>query len=346
MRRLHIDLRFAQELHHELDNLGRVFLNNVQNLQNVEQYPLWKGDWDLLSGQSNQLQQKFQNIDHIIEGIIKAVNRSEQVNDIIKARRDMLIEKDRDIVSLIKAAKKTVVNILFIIKQVKVEVEVRLQERLRMLNSEERESMQDLQKIRNLKMLQKFELRELLKLQDEQSYNDLTDEARLQQMQIITKNKERINSIREKLIFERPLDRKCRNILKATGLGRESMDADKLFRLINSIENHFEQVLKQLDIVLEQIHLLHADSQTQGLPQITNPTFWNHLYRKVALDPNNLNANIVSIYNWVTMQCWHNSAINSLYSSIFYLTFYQILTNSTIRERVKIRIPTSTKYLF
>ncbi|CEI90552.1 hypothetical protein RMCBS344292_04874 [Rhizopus microsporus] len=54
--------------------------------------------------------------------------------------------------------------------------------------------------------------------------------------------------------------------------------------------NQHARLFQQSEIITQQIRLVDSNLQTQGLPKITNETFWSHLYRKVAVDPNNLNA--------------------------------------------------------
>jgi hypothetical protein len=45
----------------------------------------------------------------------------------------------------------------------------------------------------------------------------------------------------------------------------------------------------------QQIFLTTTEEQTNAsFPNVTDETFWSHIYRKVAADPNNLNGRIVS----------------------------------------------------
>lgn len=85
---------------------------------------------------------------------------------------------------------------------------------------------------------------------------------------------------------------------------RDCMNRDELISRMITVEIQYAQLFQQSEILSQQIRLLDTNPETQGLPQITNITFWSHLYRKVALDPNNLNATIVSIFHFNIHLAW------------------------------------------
>jgi hypothetical protein len=124
--------------------------------------------------------------------------------------------------------------------------------------------------------------------------NDLTEEARLEQIQILTATRERIAVAENQLRIMQPIEQQSQNTLNTNEAARECMNMDILIRRLNSMENQHARLFQQSEIITQQIRLVDSNLQTQGLSKITNETFWSHLYRKVALDPNNLNAAIVS----------------------------------------------------
>ncbi len=66
---------------------------------------------------------------------------------------------------------------------------------------------------------------------------------------------------------------------------------------LGRIEEQYGRLFQQAEIVTQQIFLTATEERTNALfPNVTDETFWSHVYRKVAADPNNLNGWIVSYY--------------------------------------------------
>ncbi|KAG1223689.1 hypothetical protein G6F67_009612 [Rhizopus microsporus] len=148
--------------------------------------------------------------------------------------------------------------------------------------------------IANLRELHQLVLQTLPAVQNVLKQNDLTEEARLEQIQILTVTRERIAVAENQLRIMQPIEQQSQNTLNTNEAARECMNTDILIRRLNLMENQHAQLFQQSEIITQQIRLVDSNLQTQGLPKITHETFWSHLYRKVALDPNNLNAAIVT----------------------------------------------------
>ncbi|KAG1176789.1 hypothetical protein G6F70_004126 [Rhizopus microsporus] len=167
-----------------------------------------------------------------------------------------------------------------------------LPERFERLNPVERQAIQNLRMIANLRELHQLVLQTLPAVQNVLKQNDLTEEARLEQIQILTVTRERIAVAENQLRIMQPIEQQSQNTLNTNEAARECMNIDILIRRLNLMENQHARLFQQSEIITQQIRLVDSNLQTQGLSKITNETFWSHLYRKVALDPNNLNAAI------------------------------------------------------
>jgi hypothetical protein len=66
---------------------------------------------------------------------------------------------------------------------------------------------------------------------------------------------------------------------------------------LGRIEEQYGRLFQQVEIMTQQIFLTTTEERSNALfPNVTDETFWSHIYRKVAADPNNLNGRIVSYY--------------------------------------------------
>ncbi len=66
---------------------------------------------------------------------------------------------------------------------------------------------------------------------------------------------------------------------------------------LGRIEEQYSRLFQQVEIMTQQIFLTTTEERTNAFfPNVTDETFWSHIYRKVAADPNNLNRRIAVSY--------------------------------------------------
>lgn len=257
----------------------------------------WRNESTLLMEQLIQLQQNFEQLNTAVNEIMAATDSQEiayQNVENIETLHNRLIEISGNTEPIITLVRGTVANILLRIRQWKLDMQNQLPERFERLNPVERQAVQNLRMIANLRELHQLILQTLPTVQNVLRQNDLTEEARLEQIQILTVTRERIAVAENQLRIMQPIEQQSQNTLNTNEAARECMNIDILIRRLNLMENQHAQLFQQSEIITQQIRLVDSNLQTQGLPKITHETFWSHLYRKVALDPNNLNAAIVS----------------------------------------------------
>lgn len=148
-----------------------------------------------------------------------------------------------------------------------------LPERLERLNPFERQAVQNLRMIANLRELHQLVLQTLPAVQNILRQNDLTEEARLEQIQILTATRERIAVAENQLRIMQPIEQQSQNTLNTNEAARECMNMDILIRRLNSMENQHARLFQQSEIITQQIRLVDSNLQTQGLSKITNETF-------------------------------------------------------------------------
>ncbi|CEI89936.1 hypothetical protein RMCBS344292_04272 [Rhizopus microsporus] len=242
-----------------------------------------------------QLQQNFEQLNIVVNEIMAATDNQEiayQNPENIETLHNRLIEISGNTEPITTLVRGTVANILLRIRQWKLDMQNQLPERFERLNPVERQAVQNLRMIANLRELHQLILQTLPTVQNVLRQNDLTEGARLEQIQILTVTRERIAVAENQLRIMQPIEQQSQNTLNTNEAARECMNTDILIRRLNLMENQHAQLFQQSEIITQQIRLVDSNLQTQGLPKITHETFWSHLYRKVALDPNNLNAAI------------------------------------------------------
>jgi hypothetical protein len=77
---------------------------------------------------------------------------------------------------------------------------------------------------------------------------------------------------------------------------QQYLQMDQMIRRMRQIETHYASLFEHAETILQQHLLVIAEPEgTQLFPKVTDVTFWSHAYRKVAIDGDNLNANVVSL---------------------------------------------------
>ncbi|RCH80600.1 hypothetical protein CU097_001016, partial [Rhizopus azygosporus] len=282
------------ELQDELLGLQQTF-NDINDTQDGLQDLLWKNESTLLMDQLIQLQQNFEQLNTVINEIMAATDNQEIANQNaknIQTLHNRLIEISGNTEPIITLVRRTVANILLRIKQWKLDLQNQLPERLERLNPLERQAVQNLRMITNLRELHQLVLQTLPTVQNVLRQNGLTEEARLEQIQILTVIHERIAVAENQLRIVQPIEQQVQNSLDTNEAASKCMNMNILIRRLNSMANQHARLFQQSEIITQQIRLVDSNLQTQSLSKITNETFWSHLYRKVALDPNNLNRAI------------------------------------------------------
>ncbi|ORE02701.1 hypothetical protein BCV72DRAFT_308876 [Rhizopus microsporus var. microsporus] len=271
LRQLNHDLRLAQELQDELLDLQQMF-NDINDAQDGLQDLPWQNESTLLMDQLMQLQQNFEQLNTVVNEIMTTTHHQEIANqDIenIQILHNRLIEINGNIEPIITLVRRTVANILLRIRQWKLDLQNQLPERLERLNPLERQIIQNLRVIANLRELHQIILQTLPTVQNVLRQNDLTEEARLEQIQILTVTRERITAAENQLRIVQPIEQQSQSTLNTNEAARECMNMDILIRRINSMENQRARLFQQSEHfsphILNNFNNFEASRRESGL---------------------------------------------------------------------------------
>lgn len=85
-----------------------------------------------------------------------------------------------------------------------------------------------------------------------------------------------------------------RQTIEASADIQQCLQLDTIKRQLQQIEKQNTALFQPAEITSQQLSLAIAEPEGRPLfPKLTDATFWSHVYRKVAIDPNGLNRTIV-----------------------------------------------------
>ncbi|RCH90497.1 hypothetical protein CU097_010712 [Rhizopus azygosporus] len=223
LRQLNHDLRLAQELQDELLSLQQTF-NDISDAQGGLQDLPWQNESILLMDQLIQLQQNFEQLNTVVNEIMVVTDNQEIANqnaENIQTLHNRLTEISGNTEPITTLVRRTVANLLLRVRQWKLDLQNELPEHLERLNLLERQAIQNLRMIANLRELHQLVLQTLQTVQNILRQNDLTEEARLEQIQILTVTCERIAVTENQLRIVQPIEQQSQNTLNNNEAARE-----------------------------------------------------------------------------------------------------------------------------
>lgn len=311
LRRLNHNSRLNQGLLNEFGAFQQMF-EDIRDAQVDLQDITWRNEITVLLAQLPLLQQNFQELNTVTEELIAFIDNQHRDPNAgnagyLQTLHDRLIQINRNTEPVVRVVMETVTAILIAIRQLIRDLNNNLPERLEGLTPAERQAIHNLRIVANFQELYDRSMQTVQTAQNALEINDLTEENRIAQTQLLRETRAQIEAAtRNQLVLMRRYEQESRDTLEMNDAARECMNTDILLRRLSSMEYQYTQLFQQSQLITQQVQLTDANPQTH-FPNITQTRFWTHLYRKVALDPNHLNAPIVSTrqYYFNTIKLTH-----------------------------------------
>lgn len=125
---------------------------------------------------------------------------------------------------------------------------------------------------------------------------DLNEGERLLQAQLGTRVRIFILNEQTRLAALRQYENQHRLTIESNRDIQRCLQIYIIKRRLQQIEARNATLFQQTEIISQQLLLVIAYPEgNQFFPKIMDATFWSHVYRKVANDPNRLNTDMVSL---------------------------------------------------
>ena len=251
-----------------------------------------------VADQNDRLRPIIQGFTDVVQQIHTAITQNNV--DIVNINRlhDMLIRSIGQLRLQVTAIIQLITQLLQQIRQIRTTLETEMRRILDgHLSQQQTTIVNNVINARNIANLVVLGRQSLQARIDQLNREDLNQEERLLQNQLIIQMRIFIQNENTNLVTLRQYENQNRHIIQADPNIRRCLSLDTIKRRLQQIEAQNGTSFQQAEIILQQISKIEADPEGhQFFPKITNGTLWSQVYRKVANDPERLNQNIVSLY--------------------------------------------------
>ncbi|GAA5804341.1 hypothetical protein HPULCUR_009829 [Helicostylum pulchrum] len=270
------DLDFAQVQRVQEEINHNNVLNNVQNQ---------------LDERITGIQPNVQLINTIVEEIQDCIALEEPNYELLNDLHFAFTEAIATIVPLVTALQQFTAEVVQRITDIKNNLEGNLPDIMNMLPEQERTILQTVIETRALQV-QSIQAQALLQSRmRNQRRSGISNAEALVEQQLATQIRVYLMAVQSRLQRLEEYETQNQNFLEQNKHSQHYFLIYGTITRINAIISRYGQIFQQVEIIGQQLHLMAMAEQTNIMfPDITNVTFWSHVYRKVALDPNDMNT--------------------------------------------------------
>lgn len=290
------DLDFARQLQLDLENLNRnVEVQRVQ--EEINHNNVLNNVQNQLDERITGIQPNVQLINTIVEEIQDCIALEEPNYELLNDLHFAFTEAIATIVPLVTALQQFTAEVVQMITDIKNNLEGNLPDIMNMLPEQERTILQTVIEARALQV-QSIQTQALLQSRmQNQRRSGISNAEALVEQQLATQIRVYLMAVQSRLQRLEEYETQNQNFLEQNEHSQHYFLIYGTITRINAIISRYGQIFQQVEIIGQQLHLMTMAEQTSIMfPDITNVTFWSHVYRKVALDPNDMNAIMVSLF--------------------------------------------------
>ncbi|GAA5800839.1 hypothetical protein HPULCUR_006278 [Helicostylum pulchrum] len=284
------DLDFARQLQLDLENLNRnVEVQRVQ--EEINHNNVLNNVQNQLDERITGIQPNVQLINTIVEEIQDCIALEEPNYELLNDLHFAFTEAIATIVPLVTALQQFTAEVVQMITDIKKNLEGNLPDIMNMLPEQERTILQTVIEARALQV-QSIQTQALLQSRmQNQRRSGISNAEALVEQQLATQIRVYLMAVLSRLQRLEEYETQNQNFLEQNEHSQHYFLIYGTITRINAIISRYGQIFQQVEIIGQQLHLMTMAEQTSIMfPDITNVTFWSHVYRKVALDPNDMNA--------------------------------------------------------
>lgn len=250
-----------------------------------------------INNQLNQLRSHIQDVDGIVQQMHAAVTQENPDIANINQLHDRLNHSVAELRPQINAVQALITQKLQYLRQTKTGIENNIADILDRLTQEERTIVNIITQSRDT--AERIEQgRQMLQVRLNQfRREDLNQAEILLQSQLNAQLRIFIRNNEDVLTASQRYQDQQRQTIEASADIQQCLQLYNVKGQLQRIEQQNTALFQLAEITSQQLLLAIAEPEGRPLfPKLTDVTFWSHIYRKVATDPNNLNRTIVSFF--------------------------------------------------
>ncbi|CAO0801449.1 unnamed protein product [Mucor circinelloides] len=241
----------------------------------------------------DQLRPHIQDVDDIVHQMHAAVTQENPDIANVNQLHDRLNHSVTELRPQINAVQALITQKLQYLRQTKTRIENDITDILDRLTQEERtiiniitQSRDTTERIESGRQMLRARLNQFRR-------EDLNQAEILLQSQLNAQLRIFIQNQQDVLTASQRYQDQQRQTIEASADIQQCLQLDTIKRQLQQIEKQNTALFQLAEITSQQLSLAIAEPEGRPLfPKLTDATFWSHVYRKVAIDPNGLNRTI------------------------------------------------------